>query len=282
MQPVPSVTQPIRLLVLDVDGTLVGAERNISPVVAHTLQEARQRGVQIALCTGRPMFATRRYVEELQLPGYHIFDAGGSIIDVLNEKTLFQLSLERPLARQLLKYAQQEGLYIEVYANGGWYIAAETAQSRMHTGVMNIPPRIANLSEIVEQYTVTKLEILTLGDDEFAKMQAMAAHFADQIDTGWASAPGTPACYVNILPKGISKGQAVEKLAAHLSIPQAQIMGVGDGQNDLALLEASGVRVAMGDSPDVLKQVATWITGTVEQDGLAQAVERFILSNGKG
>ncbi|MCC7448623.1 MAG: HAD family phosphatase [Anaerolineae bacterium] len=281
MQPVPSVTQPIRLLVLDVDGTLVGAERNISPIVVNTLQAVRQRGVHIALCTGRPMFATRRYVEELQLPGYHIFDAGGSIIDPLSDKTLFQLTIERPLARQLLAYAQRAGLYIEVYANGGWYIAAETPQSRMHQGVMNIPPRLANLSEIVEQYTVTKLEILTLSDNEFARMQALADHFADQIDAGWASAPGTPACYVNILPKGISKGQAVGKLAAHLSIPQEQIMGVGDGQNDMALLEASGVRVAMGDAPDVLKQVATWITGTVEQDGLAQAVERFILGNGR-
>ena len=280
MQPVSSAAQPIKLLVLDVDGTLIGAERNISPKVASTLTKVRQRGVQIALCTGRPMFATRRYVEELQLSGFHIFDAGGSIIDPLNHTTLYQLIIERALTRQLLDYAQQAGLYIEVYADGSYFVEAETPHSRMHTGVMNYPPRIARLPDIVERYPVTKMEILTLGDDEFARMQAMANHFADQMDAGWASAPGTPACYVNILPKGISKGKAVEQLAAHLSIPAAQIMGVGDGQNDRPLLEASGVRVAMGDSPDLLKQVATWVTGTVEQDGLAQAVERFILANG--
>src|SRR5437016_3010897 len=80
--------EPIRLIFTDVDGTLVGAEREISPSVYDTLMEAREQGVKIALCTGRPLFATRRYIEELQLPGYHIFDAGAFIADPLNGLTL--------------------------------------------------------------------------------------------------------------------------------------------------------------------------------------------------
>src|SRR5437762_5743507 len=98
---------PIRLIITDVDGTLVGVQRQISPGVYDALREARRQGVQTAICTGRPLFSTRRYVEELQLPGYHIFDAGAIIADHLNGLTLFRHGLDQELARQVLDYVRE-------------------------------------------------------------------------------------------------------------------------------------------------------------------------------
>src|SRR5438046_2885826 len=99
-----SVSAPIRLIFIDVDGTLVGHDLKITPEVRRVLEETRRRGVQIALCTGRPEIATRHYVEELGLEGYHVYDAGALIKDTLANKTLYHKPLPRTIAEQVLAY----------------------------------------------------------------------------------------------------------------------------------------------------------------------------------
>lgn len=274
------VSPPIRLLVVDVDGTLVGADRRVSPRVECALAEARRRGVQVALCTGRSMFGARQYTEALGLPGFHIFDAGATIADPATGNVLVHLGIERPVARNLVRYAQQANIHLEVYVGERYYVECETEHSRIHFAVMRVPPIIAPLAEVVEHEYVTKMESLTLNDDETARVNAMGEQYAEDIEIGWATAPGTSAGFANIIRRGITKGVGVQKLAEHLSIPLSQVMGVGDGYNDAPLIQAAGVGVAMGDAPDAVKQIAQWVTGTVAEDGLAMAVERFILSNG--
>ncbi len=271
-------TPTIRLIILDVDGTLVGSEREISPTVHKALSDVRDQGIQIALCTGRPLFATRRFIEELLLPGFHIFDAGAYIADPLNGLTLYRQGLDQALAQQILAYGREVKLHLEVYVDDKYYVESMSPHAEIHTGVMEQEPILADLAEIVARRPIIKMEVVTLTDDENERLKALAMRFADQIDVGWATAPGTSALFCNILAKGVSKGVGAERLIEHLGIPPEQIMGVGDGLNDEPMLRAVGIPIAMGDSPEELKQAATWVTGTVEEDGLALAIERFIPS----
>lgn len=280
VEQVAALSAPIRMIVVDVDGTLVGASRSISPGVRHAVTAATQRGVQVVLCTGRPEFGTRRYVEELALPGFHIFDSGAFIADPFTEAVLYQHGIERSLAQRLLDYARQANLHLEVYVGSRYYVEVENEQSRIHVEVMRHPPIVANLDEVVAREHVTKMEIITLSEAENAGVGELAEHFADEIEMGWATAPGTTAGFINVLAKGVSKGEAVLRLADYLAIPIAQVMGVGDGLNDEPMLRVVGVSVAMGDAPEQLKALATWVTRTVAEDGLALAIERFVLSNG--
>jgi Cof subfamily protein (haloacid dehalogenase superfamily) len=277
---VATVSAPIRLIVVDVDGTLIGASRSISPGVRYAVNAATQRGVQVVLCTGRPEFGTRRYVEELALPGFHIFDAGAYIADPFTEAVLYQHGIERSLARRLLEYARQANLHLEVYVGTKYYVERENEQSRIHVEVMQHKPIIANLDEVIASQQVTKMEIITLSEAENASVHDLADHFADEVELGWATAPGTTAGFINVMAKGVSKGEAVLRLADYLAIPIAQVMGVGDGMNDEPMLRVVGVSVAMGDAPEQLKSQATWVTRTVAEDGLALAIERFVLANG--
>ena len=147
---------------------------------------------------------------------------------------------------------------------------------------MRIDPIIRNLDDVIGHMPITKMETLAIDDPERARLRAMAAHFADQIVLAWSCAPGIDADFINVMPKGISKGEAVKRLIGHIGIPVSQVMGIGDARNDEPLLRAVGLPVAMGNAPDSLKQIARWVTQPVEADGLALAVERYVLSNGHG
>ncbi len=270
----------IRLLIIDVDGTLIGENRTISPRVYNTLIEARQRGVQIALCTGRPMAAARRYADELQLSGYHIFDSGATIANPLTGSTLYQSVIDKHVLLELLRAAQKEKLYFELYTGNAFFVEEITDTTRMHIDLMGYRPTVGPLLDVIEKIPITKAEMIATNPDEHRRISTVLAAFADRIDLGWATAPGTSADFVNIMAKGISKGDAVLRLADHAAVPLEQRMGVGDGLNDEPMLRNVGIPVAMGDAPDAIKELAAWVTRPVEEDGLALAVERYILSNG--
>ncbi len=268
----------IRLIITDVDGTLVGSDFEVSPRVRHAIAEARRRGAEIALCTGRPESSCRRYIEELQLSGYHIFDAGATIADPLAGVTLFSRTIDRELAHQILHYGREHQIFLEVYGDGGYYVEHLSEHGRIHAALQHLAPAVGDLSRVLDRIQVSKMEAVALDDDEAARIRAMLDHFATQIDSGWAGAPGISTRFANILPRGVSKGEAVKRLIAEAGLAVEQVLGVGDGPNDEPLLHAVGIGVAMGDAYPPLKRVAGWVTAPVGEDGLALAIEHFVLA----
>lgn len=268
---------PIRLAVIDIDGTLVGADLNVTTRVRNAIKAAQDRGVHVALCTGRPEISSRHYVEPLNLYGYHIFDAGATISDPLGETILYQKTLSLDIALPIIRYAREHNLYLELYTSGKYFVERATEHTRIHAELQGVNPIVGDLAEIAAQHQVIKLESAAMDDVEAARVQVILDHFSEEIDYGWAMAPGVTMRFVNILSPGVSKGEAVEYLTQHLSLSRAQVMGVGDGPNDEPLLRAVGFPVAMGNSIDSLKEIAAYIAPDVEEDGLAQTIEQFIL-----
>ena len=266
----------IKLLITDVDGTLVGADMLVTPGVRHAISRAREAGVQVALCTGRPAFGTRHYLTDLNLTGFHIFDAGATISDPLAGITLQRNGIERPLAREILEYARRTDVYMEIYGDEGYFIEKATSASRIHAELQRTTPTEGDLGAVVDRLPITKMESVVENDAEARRTQAMLDHFSDRIDYGWAIVPGMTIRFVNLLAKGISKGDAVARLIAHLGLSPAQVIGVGDGPNDEPLLRAVGIGVAMGNGIESLKRTASWVAPSVDEDGLAAVIERYV------
>src|SRR5437762_2063519 len=141
---------PIRALLVDIDGTLVGADFEVTPRVRAALNEARKRGVRVALCTGRPDIASRHYVDDLYLTGFHIFDSGATIADPLNAETLYHQGISQSIAYQVLDCALAQNLYTEVYTAGHYYASFEGEHSRMHTELQRWQPTIGGLAEAMD------------------------------------------------------------------------------------------------------------------------------------
>jgi Cof subfamily protein (haloacid dehalogenase superfamily) len=269
---------PIRLLLIDVDGTLVGHDFEVRPRVKSALIAAHERGVQIALCTGRPQGSSMHYVVPLNLTGYHIFDSGATISDPLSGQVLYQSQVPNDVAMQMLHHAREHNLYVEVYTPGHYYVGYASEHSRMHAQLQRWEPEVVDLAEVIAHEPVSKLEAVALNASEVPSIQRMLDLFNGQIDYGWAIVPGMETHFVNILATGISKGDAVGRLVEHYGISPDQAMGAGDGPNDIPLLQAVGFGVAMGNATDALKNVASWVAPSVDEDGLAVAIEQFILN----
>ncbi|HLY27775.1 MAG TPA: Cof-type HAD-IIB family hydrolase [Aggregatilineales bacterium] len=274
------MTNDIRLLIVDIDGTLVGGDLEVRPRVREAIGKTRERGVHVALCTGRPSFGSRHYLTDLNLTGFHIFDAGATISDPLAGKTLYRHGIERQLAHEILDYARKTNVYLEIYGDEGYFIERSTELSRMHADLQRTTPAEGDLAAVIDRIAITKMEAVAGDDPESARAQALLDHFSDRIDYGWAIVPGMSVRFVNLLAKGISKGDAVRRLIAHFGLDKAQTLGIGDGPNDEPLLRAVGVGVAMGNGVESLKRLATWVAPSVDEDGLAATIDRYVL-NGK-
>lgn len=269
---------PIRILILDVDGTLAGANRQVSPRVRQAVAQARERGVQVALCTGRPRIAAHFFVTDLGLNGYHIFDAGATIVDPLANRSLFHKGIDLAVAHEIIDEARTDNLYLEAYGSGGYFVERPDHRSLVHAQIQGADYTVIDLHRALDLHGVTKLEMMTQDAPERARAQALLDRFADRIDYGWATAPGSDFDFVNLLARGVSKGEAVERLLDHLDIPAEAAMGAGDGSNDEPMLHVVGTAIAMGDGPESLKAIADWVAPDVQHDGLADAIDRFILS----
>ena len=270
---------PIRLLILDVDGTLVGSDLEVTPQVKAALEAVRQRGVQIALCTGRPEMASLHYIKGLGLDGHHIFDSGATVRNPATGETLYHKGVPTEAAVRIVEYARKHQIYLEVYSGSSYYVDRLTEASAMHTELQRWSPELADIAEIAATRPITKLESIVINDEEGAAVGAMLDYFVSEVDHSWAIAPGLSWRFVNILNKGVDKGEAVAQLIAHTGIPAEQVMGVGDGPNDEPLLRSVGLGIAMGNAAPSLKEKARWVTAPVEENGLALAIEEFILNH---
>lgn len=263
-----------RVLLLDIDGTLVTSRAELPDTAAAAVAAARARGHRIYLCTGRSRAEIYPYLWDLGVDG--LIGGNGSYIESGGEVVLEQV-LPEDVTHRAVDWLLGEGYGFYLESNSGLY-ANDV-----------FPEKAARVLGEVTPETIAQVRALfphmiygtTAGRDDVNKisfvlepgvdLDALAREFAGQakIDT-WNVNGGEPE-FGEIGQLGIHKGGAVERLAAHLGVPLADLIGFGDARSDLELLTTCGTGVAMGNAPDELKAAADLVTDHVDDDGLAKA-----------
>jgi Cof subfamily protein (haloacid dehalogenase superfamily) len=261
----------IRLLACDMDGTLFRQDLRISAGVRDAIAEAQRRGVLVVLATGRMPAAAREFVELLGLTGPQIF-ANGALVRTVGGEMLFHLPFESPVARRVVELARAREMHVNAYVGDEIYVERLTPEAEF-THQLNriLPTVIPDLAAFVAT-APTKLVIVRLPVVEPGLVPELRETFRDELLVS-SSVPQ----YCEMVNHLVDKGAALARLAQALDLATDRVAAIGDGDNDLTLLRAAGLPIAMGNATPGLKAVAAHVVGTVEEDGVAEAIEKFIL-----
>jgi 5-amino-6-(5-phospho-D-ribitylamino)uracil phosphatase len=269
-----------RLIAFDADGTLVDHSRRISPRVKAAIAAAQARGVHQAICTGRPLVASLGYIRDLGLRGPQITFDGALIKDVDTGEVVTRRTADSSALGVVLAFARRHDLLFELYLEDAYYSEHDNAASAVHAELIGVWPRIANLDDVLAMSNVMKGHFIFSDPGQVALTRRLAESMRDVLRFSFATPPpGFGALeFANVVAPGVTKGEALRRLAAYYGISIAETIGVGDGQNDLPLIEAAGIGVAMGNSPADVIAAADEITASVDEDGLALVIEQHALA----
>jgi len=267
-----------KLLVVDVDGTLVDKNGSISAEDRETLAKVRQRGIQISLSTGRAAQACLGILDQLSLDGYHMFFDGALVIEPRQCIEIYVQPIDSAVAKEAIEFAHRNDIYLEFFSATHYFTEYESRFSEIRRSFFGIEPTVVDFTDLWKRERIVKAQLIASSPQEAAKAEKFYNHFEGSLHFSWARTPAYPSIdFINVIAPEVSKGKALEALASHLGVSLDEVIAVGDGTNDIPLLTSAGLAVAMGDAPDQVKAVADYITLDIDHNGLAAAIEKFLL-----
>ncbi len=271
----------IKLIALDLDGTLLDADKRLSAENAAALARAAREGVEIVPATGRFYRGMPQIVKELPYVRYVISVNGAEVYDAVKQQTLCASEIPWERAVAVMERLDALDVIYDCYQNGwGWmtqafYDRAEDYAANVHSldMIKNLRTPVPELKALLRERAqgVQKIQIFFRDMGLRAEtLQTLPAAFPDLVVTT------SIVNNIELNSREATKGVALTKLAAHLGIPMEDTMTFGDDRNDISMLRAAGLGVAMGNAEEAVKQAADWVTDDCAASGVARAIRHFL------
>ncbi|HLO88511.1 MAG TPA: Cof-type HAD-IIB family hydrolase [Nostocaceae cyanobacterium] len=276
-----SAEQEIKLLAVDIDGTISGHSNRVSERVKAAIASVQAKGIPVAIATGRMYRSALRFHQEIGSTLPLIAYQGAWIQDPINQKIHQHLALSPKIAHQLLDYLEQPQwnslLSIHFYINDQLYVRTITKETGIYAKRSGITPiAVGDLRQVLD---VAPTKVLALCADGDVTKQLLD-DLRRQYTTAELYLTTSVSTFFEATNPFVNKGNAVRYLAEELlGIQSTNVMTIGDNFNDVEMLEYAGIGVAMGDAPAGVKAIADWVAPSVEADGAAVAIEKFLLSS---
>lgn len=267
-----------KLLVLDVDGTLLNDEREISKRTLAALLKVQQMGVRIVLASGRPTYGLMPLAKTLELGNYGGFVLsynGCQIIKAQNGEILFERRINPEMLPYLEKKARKNGFAIFTYHDDTLITDSPDNEYIKNEALLN------NLKIIREDEFSTAIDFAPckcmLVSDKEKALIGLEQHWEKRL-AGTLDAFRSEPYFLEVVPCGVNKANTLGALLEHLGVTREEVIAVGDGVCDVTMLQLAGMGVAMGHSQDSVKVCADYVTASNEEDGVTLAVEKLILA----
>src|SRR6267154_1959858 len=266
--------QPIRMVIADVDGTLVTQEKVLTKRAAQAVLSLHEAGIQFSVTSGRPPRGMAMLIDPLKLTQPLAAFNGGVLIKPDLKTVVDQKFLPAGVPEKVIEAIANHGLDVWVYTDTEWFVrdpnAAHVAREQW---TVKFPPTVvktfAGLLGRVAKIVGVSDDLERVAKCEKDVQQAGGTH---------VSAARSQPYYLDVTHPEANKGEVVLSISRLLNIAAAEIATLGDMPNDVLMFKKSGVSIAMGNASSEVQASATYITSTNEQEGFANAIEKFVLT----
>jgi Cof subfamily protein (haloacid dehalogenase superfamily) len=256
------------LIALDVDGTLLNDDHELTPRVREAVRTAARKGAEIVLCTGRGSTSAIRVLEQLGLPGTMITHNGASIVDSASRTVLYETEIAHEPAARYVNYLRDRNIHFDINTSFDLYVYhMEDYAAQMYRHLL-ARPIFREPGDGLPEKTV-KLSMYA------------AKEVLDQVERDWAEwVDGLHYIrsgdnFIDVQHPHATKGKALEKLAGLRGVPREQVLAIGNYYNDIGMIVFAGLGIAMANSPEQVKAEADQVTLSNNEDGVAVALERW-------
>lgn len=271
----------IQLLAIDLDGTMLRSDATLSPKVKEALQYAISKQVLVVPCTGRAFGSLSPQILAVSGIDYVITSNGAAIDHLPTKQKIYRNLLEKDIALSILDAVEHLDVMIEVFVEGKAYTEQRFLDNLTQYGTeKNYIPYVMGTRTPIENIRVFTKE--TLYGIENINIKIADTSLREQLwkqleELQTVSITGSSHLNIEVSALNTGKAEAVAHLCSQLGIALHQVMAIGDSLNDIGLLKQSGFAVAMENGIDQVKQVADYITLSNAEDGVAHAIERFLV-----
>ena len=275
----PEPEFPIRLIALDIDGTIIGDDHEVAERTIAAVRGAMEADVAVSLVTGRMVSSAMRFATELGLTGPIVGYQGGLIRAMpLSERRLGKLLMHTPLpaeaARSILEWTRAHGLDPHVNHLERFILRADDPKADDYSAFMGARAELVPDLLAAIDHPVTK--VLAVGEPP---IPTEIAPLAREAFAGLADVTISHPRFLEFVAPGVSKGRAIRWLARRLRIPLGATLAIGDQWNDLEMLAEVGHGTAMPTAPREVRAAARYVAPPLEEDGAARMIEDLVLAS---
>ncbi|MFC5700396.1 Cof-type HAD-IIB family hydrolase [Cohnella faecalis] len=261
------------IIALDIDGTLLNDDHKLTPRVIAAVRSAAEQGAEIVLCTGRGSSSALPVLNELGMQGTMITHNGSSIVDSATRSVIYEMAIEPELANRYQSYLRERQIHFDMNTSFELYVDSLPEDIAAMYERFHVLPVVRSPEDALPAGTV-KLSVYAPSSvlDELERDWTDWAHDLQTIRSG--------DFFIDIQHPHATKGKALERLAAMRGVARERILAIGNYYNDIGMLSFAGFGIAMDNSPAEVKAEADEATASNNEDGVALALERHVLSNG--
>jgi Cof subfamily protein (haloacid dehalogenase superfamily) len=269
----PSEPAPVKLVIADVDGTLVTHDKILTPRAIDSVMKMRDAGILFAVTSGRPPRGMAMLIDPLKMDEPLAAFNGGVIIQPDLKTVLRQNVLPPDVVKQVVQLILDQKLDVWIYTDTTWFVRDVNAPHvAREQWTVKFPPVVTkDLNSLVDNVA----KIVGVSDD--LDLVARCEKDVQQACGDHASAARSQPYYLDVTHPKANKGEVVLAMSELLKIPPQQIATIGDMPNDVLMFVKSGVSIAMGNASPEVQKSATYVTTSSEEEGFANAMEKFVL-----
>jgi Cof subfamily protein (haloacid dehalogenase superfamily) len=263
----------VRLLAIDLDGTLVNDRLEMDPRDVAAVKAAAAAGVTVVLATGRMFKSSLRYAQPLGLTGPIINYQGAVVREIATGEIWYRCELTVAMQQRVLAFAEPRDWHVNAYSDERVYTARARPEADLYARIAMVPYEVVGLLSKWVSRDSTKMVLVDLDPADVPARIAELSVWMGDVGRVTRSLDW----FVEVINPQVSKSRALAMVAGRLGIAQAEVCAIGDNLNDQDMVSWAGFGVAMGQAPDVLKAVAKYVTGPIGEAGVAQVIERFVI-----